>query len=326
MRQRFLRLTGSLAFLLVCIAGQSGEAAAQAACGNVVMNNHSVTVSPSASITSYNAYSGMAVQSLTITVTRNNQGAANCRIGVYIEGGRTTKTLVSGANVLNYDMLRAGTPILFPNGVTPAGSNVAVFSTTPNNSYVLTVSFEVPAGQVVPASTYADLANEVVVVGVNPAGNLTTNLRRHPMGTQASVIKSCQLGTPSATTLAFAAGDIPKGLPNEGVAKSTTMNGSCTAPAFLSLTGQALQPVSSTPVRPGFDNFINYVASGTFNTGSVTLNTTVGSQTVTTASTIGATGSTVSGSVDVNVNLKRSNPIIAGSYSGTLTVTLEPAP
>lgn len=135
------------------------------------------------------------------------------------------------------------------------------------------------------------------------------------------------MGAPSASTLSFAAGDIPNGLPNEGVLKSSSMPlSSCTAPANLKLTGQALVQSPAAPPRSGFDHFINYRAVGTFNTGTVTLDTTQTSQTVSTSTPIGAANAVVSGTVGVEVNLKRNQPIIAGSYSTTLVITLEPAP
>lgn len=315
----------AFAALVFCLAGQVREASAQSACGSTVMNNHTLTVSPSATIASYNAFSGMAVHSFTVTLTRNNQGSTNCRLGIYIEGGRTTKTLLSGLTTLNYDMLRSGVSILFPSGVTPSSSSIALFTTGRNQSYSFNVSYEVPAGQVVPAGTYVDLLNEVVVRGVNAAGNYNGSTRRHAMATQATVIKSCQLGTPSATTLAFAASDIPNGLPNEGVIKSTNMSGSCTAPAILKLSGQALQPQIPTAPRPNFDNFINYTAAGSFNGANVTLNTTTNPQDVSSGQT-GTANSVVSGTVSVGVNLKKNKPVIAGNYTGVLTVTLDAAP
>jgi hypothetical protein len=323
-------LLSSLLAALSCV-GVQGAAQAQTVtnCGNTVLNpaNHTVTVTPSPNIASYNPYSGApATQSLSITVTRNGNGVNNpCRLGVYIEGGRPSKTLASGANTLTYDMLSSGASILYPAGAPP--TSVVVLTINRNSSQTATVSFEVPANQVVATGTYLDAANEVTVTNVNNAGvPQNTITRRTPLSTQAFVTKTCQLGTPSLTTLAFAAADIPKGLPNQGVIKSTSMTGSCTAPANLKLTGQALEQIPPAPPRSGFDNTINYTAIGTFNAATVTLNTTGAPQTVMSAAPAGAANSVVSGGVGVNVNLRQANPLLAGSYTGTLTVTLEPAP
>ncbi len=299
-------------------------------CGATVLNpnNHTITVTPAApAISSYNPYNGISsTQTFTVTFTRDNQGVNNpCRVGVYVLAGNTSKVLTNGANTLNYDMKVSATSVLAPLGSPPSVAPI-ILTAARNGSDQVTITLEVAANQIKPAlgSPYADNAT-VVITSIGNLNQPTGTQRTQPITPQANVGKTCVFGTPSATTLAFAAGDIPNGLPNEGVAKTTSMSGSCTAPSFLRLSGQALQPTSATPPRAGFDNFINYTATSTFSSGSVTLNTSMTPQTVSTPS-IGAANSVVSGSVAVNVNLRKANPVIAGSYSGTLTISLEPAP
>lgn len=329
-RMCYRAIAGLAALNLLSLLSDTAFAQTITNCGTTVLNteNHTITVTPAApAISSYNPYNGISsTQTFTVTFTRDNQGVNNpCRVGVYVLAGNITKVLTNGANTLNYDMKVSGTSVLSPLGSPPAKAPI-ILTANRNSSDQATITFEVPGNQVKPAlgTAYADNAT-VVITSINNSNQPTGTQRTRPITPQASVSKTCVFGTPSATTLAFAAGDIPNGLPNEGVAKTTSMSGSCTAPSFLRLSGQALQQTPAPPPRSGFDNFINYTATSTFSSGSVTLNTTTTPQTVSTPS-IGAANSVVSGSVAVSVNLKKANPVIAGSYSGTLTISLEPAP
>lgn len=187
------------------------------------------------------------------------------------------------------------------------------------------VRIRVPAGQLVQTGTYSDSQLNVTFVGL---GNLlgttpTVLLKQQAFTPSITVVSKCVLPAPSTSTLDFTSA-ISNGHPNSGIVQSSTFsNVQCTAPSILRLNGSPMQPVGSIPAQPGFDNFINWQAAGTFGNASTTLNTLSATQASSATKNV-ASGATTNGTIGVNVNLLNGNPIIGGSYRGTLTVTIDP--
>ena len=99
---------------------------------------------------------------------------------------------------------------------------------------------------------------------------------------------------------------------------------SCTAPTLVRLSGDAMQ-LHPAGASPGFDSHIHYRASARFSAASTVLDTSVaGVASSGTANT--ASGATANGSITVDVNLLAGKPLLAGTYAGTLTVSIEPSP
>lgn len=73
----------------------------------------------------------------------------------------------------------------------------------------------------------------------------------------------------------------------------------------------------------GFDNFIDWQATATLGSATATLATNALS-TVTSASYNVPSGTTVGGSVGVDVNLIAGQRLQSGNYTGVLTVTVDP--
>jgi len=141
---------------------------------------------------------------------------------------------------------------------------------------------------------------------------------------QATVVATCSLGVASPASLSFSAPEIPQGVPSPAIVKSTALSAACTAPTFLRLTGSALTPSPAIPPASGFDNFINYRAVGSFGAASTTLNTTTTPTTAVSPTRNVTSGPITTGTVNVDVNLLAGQPVIAGTYSGVLTVTIDP--
>jgi hypothetical protein len=213
----------------------------------------------------------------------------------------------------------------FVSGSSPAPANRLGITLPVVGSTTVTVRIRVAAGQLVAAGSYSDLRLNLTVVAL---GNLvgsspTALLKEQSFAPAINVVSKCILPAPNTTTLDFSSA-ISNGHADPSVVQSAIFNNvQCTAPSILRLSGSAMQPVGSIPAQPGFDNFIDWQAAGTFGNASTTLNTNSASQT-SSATKNTASGATSNGTINVNVNLLNGNPIIAGSYKNTLTVTIDP--
>ena len=233
--------------------------------------------------------------------------------------------MVQGANNLNYQIepVGGGNTYVGVNGFLAAAANRIDIVTSGGQTVTRQVQVHVIDSQIVASGAYSD-ANVTMILASNNAGTWyqVATVTVTPSVTVSAV---CRLDAPSPSSLAWAATDIPLGVPNAAVIKSSTMTAACTAPTIVRLTGGALALTPTIAAPSGFANFINYKAVGTFGAATATLTTTTA--TSTSASSVAknvASGATTSGSVGVNVNLIAGNTALAGSYSSVLTVTIDP--
>jgi hypothetical protein len=283
----------------------------------------SVTVTiGSVNLGAYNPFNAQLLRTVPISI-KNNSNAA-CDLSLSFKSATDPARMLNGASALSYSIENAGnTKSIIYTAALPTNvdrvnfNNVAAGATVNRNVDVI-----VAAGQVVADGLYTDPVLSLDVF--NRVGNALTLIKSTPSSVSATVQKVCRLDAPAQKTLAFGANDISNGRPNAGVHKSTSMTASCTAPTRVRLSGAALQPTVATPTRTGFDNFINYRAVGTFGGATSTLNTTTTAASADSASKNTGSGATPNGTVSVDVNLVPGNPVIAGSYSGILTVTVDP--
>ncbi len=191
------------------------------------------------------------------------------------------------------------------------------------SSKTIQVRIRIPAGQTsASAGSYSDAS---VTIGIyDRIGNLVFRVIQETTFTvTATVVSSCILPAPDFASHDFTTA-ITLGLPNAAVMRRSTFTGvSCTQPSRIRLSGSALQPTVAVGAATGFDNTINWVATGVFGAASVTHQTTSG--TATTSTGFNAPSGAVSGAtITVDINLVAGNPIIAGSYTGILTVSVDP--
>ncbi|MCB1518987.1 MAG: hypothetical protein KDJ37_00255 [Hyphomicrobiaceae bacterium] len=324
------RWAAGLVLMLALLIGSGGSALAACA-GNA--NNIVVTVTPSPVLPGYDPFAaGDLVRTITVTITNNTNRRCDAAIS-FQRSGSASPAMTSGGNGLNYviEESTGGSSLVttagFISGSSPAAANrVAFGNVTSGSSASRTLQVRIPAGQVVAAGDYIDGLVSMQVIGLNNAGTNPIRLvKAVAFVPQATVVAKCIMPSPSTPNLNFSAA-IANGRPNSGVVQTTTFsNVACTAPARLRLTGAALQPTSPIPARAGFDNFINYRADGSFGSAAATLSTTVAEHSVDSAQKNTASGATSNGFISVGVNLISGNPIIAGSYTGILTVTIDPA-
>ena len=101
---------------------------------------------------------------------------------------------------------------------------------------------------------------------------------------------------------------------------------SCTAPAFLKLTGDAMRHSPAPAPVARFDNFIKYTAVLSLDTTSVSLTTSeaAGPDTATSAAT--TAGALESSTANLSISLVRGNTLQAGHYASVLVVEISPQP
>jgi hypothetical protein len=290
-----------------------------------------VTITPaSATLPSYDPFS-TSDTTLDMTLTFTESLLAVCQAAVSFTRTAGLPALMSqGGSSLQYSIeTTSGQTLMqttgYVSGSSPAVANRLDFLLPVLGSVNQTVRIRVPAGQLVAAGNYSDVQTNLTLVALGPVlGSAPAALiKQQPFVPSINVFSKCILPPPSASTLDFTSA-ISNGLPNPGVQHSTVFNNvQCTAPSILRLSGGPMQPLVSIPAQTGFDTFINWKAAGTFGNASTVLSTDSASQ-ASSATKNTPSGVTANGTIGVNVNLLRGNPIIAGSYQGTLTVTIDP--
>ncbi len=302
----------ALAALLVA---SSISEPAEAACspGDIT----GISFAPSATLAPYNPFANFSPKLVTVSVS----ASVSCTIELAFLSP-TLPARMTGPAQLNYDVGLAGsaTSLVFAGGSPPV--TVPIVIAGPGNPGTTTVQINLPAGQVVADGAYGD--GNLMAQVFDKTGSAFTLLQSQSMPVSGSVAKVCQFTAPTSPTLSFTSA-IANGLPNPGYQPSVTFNGvSCTAPTLVRLSGAALQ-LQPEASAPGFDNFIHYRASASFNAANAVLDTSVASEASSVTRNTMA-GATVNGSIVVDVNLLAGKPLLAGTYAAILTVSVDPNP
>lgn len=269
-----------------------------------------------------------AAQAVTITIAFKTRHRGTCRGAIAFSRPNLPATMSpvgGGGGKLPYTILSAaggGKQLIF-TGIDP-GSNRLDF-TVHGNAHSVTLTVYVlmqPGLAAVPAGSYADHGLTLHVFSRSD-----WNLRlvgSRPFAVIGTVAPVCLLPAPDIKNLNFNSA-ISNGLPNPAIVFTANFqNVSCTAPARIRLSGTRLEP--SSPIVPvaNFDNFIHWRAGATFGAASVELSTKAANQA--TSAVQNMTSGAISGAViTVNVNLLQGQRVIAGTYSGVLTVTIDPS-
>lgn len=316
---------------MLAMAGAIGGAApGLAACSG--LNQVTVSVTPGPVISGYDPFTfGDTVRSMTLTV--RNLANPQCDVGIsFVRSAGTPARMANGGSTLPYDITRSGggSTLITQTGYTgigtpPAANRIDFLNIPGNSSASANIELRVPQGQVVPSGPYADAITITTFRLQNGSNQPNAQGPTFPFTPQATVIAKCTMPPPSSSSLNFSSA-ISNGQPNEAMKQTVSFsNVQCTAPTKLRLTGAALQPTPAIGPRSGFDNFINFRAQGSFGSATSTLTTTQTSQSVDSSQKNVASGATTSGQINVDINLVNGQPIIAGSYSGTLTVSIDPS-
>jgi hypothetical protein len=317
----------SLAFFVVWGAALLGIAE-NALAANCNASNITAFTATSPNLGSYSPFTTPNIVRVGLKITANK----SCTIGVSVKAGSSPAKMTGpGGNQLNFtvESSSSGGSTLIYTAATPAPGNILNLSfgagggTLTSDIYVRALS-----GLVVNEGIYPSTPDLSITIDIYDMQGAISSvpLKSITLGASATVIKACKLDPPSLTSLNFNSAII-NGRASPGVTKTTSFtNVQCTAPTIVRLSGAALQPVSAIAAPSNFDNVIGWKAVGTFGGATSTLTATASTPTTADSTTKNAaSGATSNGTIGVTVNLLDSGkPILAGTYSGVLTVTIDP--
>jgi hypothetical protein len=145
----------------------------------------------------------------------------------------------------------------------------------------------------------------------------------------ATVATTCTINNVATGTTDTATINInADGSVNTGAVTPTSSpyaNVACNAPSDLQVTSQN-GGLTGPAAVVGFDNVINYSATATWNSVPASVNTATNAASgAPEAGTVAPVGTAHTGNLSVSITpAANSNPLVIGSYSDTLTVTVTP--
>ena len=273
--------------------------------------------------------SAPGTQTLSLTLVLNKSGNGLCSGTLGFLGSVSPAQMTGpGAPKLNYNVMNTGgTSILYTS--TP-GTRVAI-SGTNNGAIIVTVAATITVGAVAgqtgrPAGIYSDTS--VVAKVFEGDSNTPVGGAAPALIVSATVVGSCTIG--GVSTPAADSATIP--VSSSGAVNTSVINRSyasvvCSGPSNVQLTSLNGAVKSPATAVTGFSNIINYSATASFSSANATLNTATvatatGSESGTAASTSGVLPS---GTMSVTITPAASaSPLLAGSYSDTLRITITP--
>ncbi|AGK56382.1 hypothetical protein HYPDE_23478 [Hyphomicrobium denitrificans 1NES1] len=225
-----------------------------------------------------------------------------------------------------------GNTLLYTGGGIPAASNALPFTfpasvlTVSNFSVTVTVWALAQPTAFQQAGSYADQITLDIFTSTL-AGILQSKVSSQTFTVTGNVAKSCTIGGishPAADTATIPI--TASGAVNTAPINRSYPNAFCNTPANMQLTSQN-GAVTTSGSGGGLQRLIDYTASATFSGSTASLDTATvptasGSEAGTTSST---TGSTPTGSLGVTITPQlNAQPLAAGSYADTLTITITP--
>ncbi len=294
-----------------CVVGSSG---AFAVCRVASVTSASISVAP-ATTTLSTAHAGVPA-TLTINYTRANGASTACLIAVKISGS----LIKSGGATMPYTIATAsgGTPVIsfttthgstasFTPAVGATSTTLAVFMVIPNGVYASGLFADATGvAQIFSTNGVNLLASGAVTPTVNYTANTCTIGGSASGGTQSvdfSSGSSISIGQKSA---AFGAV-------------------TCNSPATVTLSSANGAATATGAAGTTHQNFFDYVASTTVNGAAVSLDTSAnparGAAESASASIVANT--TTNATLSIGITPKApAKPLVAGSYSDILTVTI----
>lgn len=265
----------------------------------------------------YSPFVTFAPKLVTVTVS----ALRSCAVEIaFLTPGLPAK--MSGAGLLTYDVQLPSTAasLLFTGAFPVTTAHIDIGAGLIGST---SVQVAISPNQIVADGGYSDAS--LLAEVFDKLGSDYTLLRSASLPLSGSVARACQFGSPGAPTLDFTAG-IANGLPRAGYTQSLILsNINCTAPSTVRLSGSPMLLAQGGTSGPVFDNFIHYRASAVLSGASVVLDTSVAGDAISASRNI-AVGSTTNGSLRLDVALVPGRPLMAGSYSSILTVSIDPNP
>ena len=296
------------------VAGLIGIETASAACQSSEVTGISFT---GATLAAYNPFTSYPPKTVGVTIN----AAATCSVELAFQVPNLPPRM-TGPGSLAYDIttMSGATSLVYAAGLPATTTRVDVGPGLASNT---TVQVNIAPGQVVADGNYGDptlLAQVFDKSGPTPA-----LLKTFAVPLQGFVARACHFGTSSTTTMNFSSA-IHNGLPNPGFVQSVTFQElSCTAPSIVRLTASPMQLAVPPTSSGAFDSQIHVRARATFGGANADLDTSAGAAAASVSRHI-ASGASTNGSVRLDVNLLRGGPLLPGTYTTTLTLSIDPNP
>lgn len=330
-----IRARHLLSALFALLLQSAAPSAAWAICNIISLTS----ITPATASTGTYTYPTVAIAqsvNLSIVITYSSLLGDTCTLALTFQRASLPASMVlsGGSTTLPYTVTSAasgGNTLLITSG-TPAAANridasfiAPILAINATQTLNVTAYFLMQPGALQQAGSYTDATLTAEVFKV--AGT-TTLLGTRAFSVTGTVAKVCTIGgvyTPSADTATIpitAAGAVT----TTPIVRSYA-NAACNTPSNLQLTSQSGAVLRSGAPPSGFTNLINYSASAGFSSATATLNTatTAGATGPESGSAASTTGTTPTGTLSLTITPQSSSlPLISGSYSDTLRITITP--
>jgi len=299
---------------------------AAAAAAQTCADSGAVRIAGSPGLALHDEYNPFAASDLTesVSIIVENRASETCDLAIVFTAPQGTGVLRSSNENLTYALeTTSGAALLRPASIVDptAGPHIAL-TLAAGESAAVSLRARIGAHQSVPPGHYADDTAGVSVYARPPAGSFGTFLDQRSFPVSVRVAAVCQMSAPSVSALDFS-GDIGVDSTPRGAPRSVRLDtASCNTHARLNLSGSAL--TRDGAALAGFDSFVNFEARATFGSAAAML---VTSQDGASDETVPALveDADVPRAIDVQIWLLARRALAAGTYSGVLTVTLEPS-
>lgn len=299
----------------------------------------SIAVTPTSVNTgTYTAPTAPSAVAINIVVTGTYVAifGGNCIIAVAFNRATIPAfmTQIAGTATLPYEITSAsggGNSLIYTSGIPAAGNRLT--ATFPALGFLVTTPFILnftAYARMLPGSGQAggSYLDSITLDVFNLSSGGGSLMRAQAFSVTGTVSKSCTIGGLSNP----AADSVTIPISSAGAVTTTAINRSygsvsCNYPSNVQLTSLNGGVLNSASAPGGFGRIINYASSATFSGASATLDTSTNP--AATGAESGAASSTSggapSGTMSVVITPQASaQPLISGSYSDTLRITITP--
>jgi hypothetical protein len=307
-----MREAAAALLVMTAIAGAVLPAAASCLPSDITAISYAGT-----SLPPYSPFTPFSPKLVTVTVSATRA----CAVEVAFLAASVPAKL-SGAGSLNYDVQQssATTSLLYTGTFPVATAHIDIGAGLVGSA---SVQVSIAAGQVVGDGAYSDAS--LLTQVFDKTGAIFTLLKSANLPLTGSVARACQIANATTPTLNFTPA-IANGLPRAGYQQSIAFtNVNCTAPSTVRLSGNPMLPGQSGTPGAVFDNFIHYRASASLSGANVTLDTSTATDVISAARNV-AVGAMADGTLRLDVALVPGKPLLSGTYSSVLTISIDPNP
>jgi len=314
-------LTILLAPLLLTLASPAAQA------NNTCEDGAGVRVVGTPALAFHDPYNPFASSDLSATIPLSlaNHSPMTCELAIIFVSPDGNGELVDGGETLSYTLeTTGGTPLLRHAGtaVPEAGAHMSL-TLAPGDTGTISVRARVPARQLKSPGTYLDSTMQMRVYQLGQSGGFNTMLHQSAITVSLDVAAVCKIAPPTPATVDFS-GDIGvDGRPRGNAQAAQLHEAACNTSGRMKLSGTPLRHEAGLNLT-GFDDFLNFEAEAQF--GAVVATLITSSADPPDESTSALTSGLTNAPIDINLRLQPGRPLVAGHYSGILSITLEPLP